>query len=413
MPKYTIGLLVFFALCHLFTFAQSSDEYVQMANKAFDAGEKQKARNLYNKAADLNNPDAHFAIAYKFIVTKEESIYHFSEAAKRGHAAALERALEELFFRAGSLTYANPQLAYDIYLQAKKANPQLEIFDEGEKIGTLNKCIEAGYFDFKNFINQYKITAKDTGETYSIWEMAEDASRGVRFGAPNPKLVLQLVCKGGIVPAEKINAVDDAYACWKNNKNVRFYACDYPSNAEGVAYCEQRSKNADLKNYSARIKKMSGYLKNNSAPLLKPAFDIAKQFFGDKAWIEQINVGPGNTQSREESVLQQSFAYLDLIDSINNGYRPVIDNTTDPDKELNEIYRLVISELLKNPIHGNQFEITDNEIRRCQRVWIKYRDSSAKLFAKINPSISDSEWRKYLTRIRTGELKQLPDLRKK
>lgn len=385
---------------------------MQMADKAFDAGEKQTALELYRKAANLKNPDAHYAIAYKFIVTQDESIHHFSEAAKMGHAAALDKALEGLFFRSSSLTLTNPQLAYDIYLQAKKANPTIELYAEEAEVGTLNKCIEAGYFDFKKFINQYKITDKDTAENYSIWELAEDAARGGRFGPPNPKLVLQLVCKGGWVPAEKIYAVRDAYDNWKENKTVRFNLCDYPSNNEGVAYCEQRKKNEDIKNYSERIKKMSGRLKNNSVPLLTPAFDIAKQYFDSKAGIEQYCVSLGKKLSKEQLVLNQSFAYLDFVDSINNGYSPIIDNSLDPDKELNEVYKVVISDLMKSPIQVQGIEITDIDMRGCQRLWIKYRDSSAKLFSKMNPSISDAIWKKYITKIRIGELKQLQAFRK-
>lgn len=412
MSKSTIFLLVFTSLFHQLTFAQNSDQYMQMADKAFDAGDKQKSLELYRKAAVLKKPDAHYAIAYKFIVTQEESIYHLSEAAKLGHSAALDKALEGLFFRSSSLTVTNPQLAYDIYLQAKKVNPNVELYAEEAEVATLNKCIEAGYFDFKKFINQYKITEKDTIDNYSIWELAEDASRGGRFGPPNPKLTLQLVCKGGWVPAEKIYAVRDAYDNWKENKNAKFNVCDYPSNAEGEAYCKQRSKKEDIKNYSERLKKLSGRLKNNAAPLLTPSFDIAKQFFDSKAGIEQHSVSLSKNQSREQLVLNQSFAYLDFIESINNGNSPTINFTTDPDKELNEVYKVVIAELLKSPIQVHGSEITDIDLKGCQRLWIKYRDSSAKLFAKLNPSISDADWRKYITKIRTGELKQLQALRK-
>lgn len=69
-----------------------------MADKAFDTGEKDKAKELYLKAAAMNNADAYFAIAYKFVVSKEESIFHFSEAAKMGHAKALEEVFDALFF---------------------------------------------------------------------------------------------------------------------------------------------------------------------------------------------------------------------------------------------------------------------------------------------------------------------------
>jgi TPR repeat protein len=114
MSKKGLIFLLLYPIAGL-TFCQTSQDYVTMADKAFDAGKKEDAKKLYLKAAAMNNGDAHFAIAYKFVVTDDESVFHFSEAARLGNAEALGYALDELFFRAGSLTKASPEKAYALY----------------------------------------------------------------------------------------------------------------------------------------------------------------------------------------------------------------------------------------------------------------------------------------------------------
>jgi len=401
-------LFILFALSTS-VFCQTSQEYMKMADKAFDTGEKDKAKELYLKAATMNNADAHFAIAYKFVVSKEESIFHFSEAAKMGHVNALAEVFDVLFFRANGLADAKPELAFEIYKLAKSRNPSLTFFNEEDEVSTIKKCIEAEAFDAKAFIEKYGIKENELNEhDYSIWELAAEASRGGRFGSPNPKLVLQLVCRGGSVPMELGDAVDAAYINWKANKVFEFKLCDYVGSGSGLSYCSAKAEEDANKEYLLRINELSSNLKNNAGRLLMNSFSIAGKFIEEKAWKEELHGGSGYSAWTRDSIRQQKTEYLDLIEKINNDIRPdKLTQRNDSDRILNKTYQVVINRLKKKPISNFNASINEEGVRSVQRFWIQYRDTTAKLFAQILPFIDENTWKNWLTEIRIKELKQI------
>ncbi|MDO8845589.1 lysozyme inhibitor LprI family protein [Methylicorpusculum sp.] len=409
-------LFILFVLFSLNTsvFCQTSQKYMEMADKAFDTGEKDKAKELYLKAAEMNNADAHFSIAYKFVVSKEERISHFSAAAKMGHAKALEQVFDALFFRANSLTAAKPELAIEIYNLAKSYNPSLTFFNEEDKVSTIKKCIEAGNFDAKTFIEKYGIEENELNEyDYSIWELAAEASRSGRFGSPNPKVVLQLVCRGGSVPMELGHAVEAAYINWKENKVFEFNVCDYVGSGSGLSYCSEKAEQEANKEYLLRINELSSKLKNNAGKLLMNSFSVVSRFIEEKAWKEELHGGSGYAAWTRDSIMQQKTDYLDLIETINNDFRPdKLTQRNDSDRILNKTYQTVINRLKKKPITTFNASIDEEGVRSVQRLWIQYRDTTAKLFAQIVPSINENIWKNWLTEIRTKELKQILNLDK-
>jgi tetratricopeptide (TPR) repeat protein len=313
MNKLKTFFIVFFIISNS-VLCQTSQNYLNMANKAYDLGNKDKAKELYTKAAAMNNPDAHYALAYKFVITPEEKIFHFSEAAKMGHSEAVAEMFDALLFRANSLSLANPEKAYEIYKQAKSHNPALSFFNEEGYVSTIKKCIEAGYLDEKKFIEQYNVKEIELNSTYSIWELAAEASRGGRFGPPNTKLVLQLVCRGSSVPAELEFAVDSVYGNWKANKNFEFNVCNYVSSGSGLSYCSAKAEKEANKEYLNRIKELTPKLKNNAGDLLIHAFSVAGNFIEEKAWKEELHGGSGYAAWTRESIMQQKSEYLDLIE---------------------------------------------------------------------------------------------------
>jgi len=126
-PIIFISLVLVFAGC-----SGNHTQDLKQADQVYEAGDRDAAKKLYLKAAKKGSPEAHFAIAHKYSVTPEESIYHFSEAAKRGHDEALDYALDALLFRANSLERATPQKALEVYKQAKKANPEIKLLESNE-----------------------------------------------------------------------------------------------------------------------------------------------------------------------------------------------------------------------------------------------------------------------------------------
>ena len=77
---------------------------------------------------------------------------------------------------------------------------------------------------------------------YDIWELAEEASKGGRFGKPDPELVFNLVMRGGSVPDEFESAVNEVYHNWKNGIVMQFCICDHVVSDVGIGYCSVRGK---------------------------------------------------------------------------------------------------------------------------------------------------------------------------
>lgn len=76
------------------------------------------------------------------------------------------------------------------------------------------------------------------------------------------------------------------------------------------------------------------------------------------------------------------------------------------------IFLFSLITLKKKPVTDFNAEITEKGERSVQRFWIHYRDSSAKLFAQLQPSINENVWMNWLTKIRTEELKRILELEK-
>ncbi len=386
-------------------FSQSSKDLVRDADSLFKIGDKSKAKEIYLKAASMGNAEAHYDLAYHYIVTQDESLYHNTEAAKMGHEKALEEVLDELFFRAGNFIKANPELAYKIFKIAKSKNPSIRLTETDPMIVVIKEAIEPGPFNAKNFIEKYNLKDSEITGDYAIWNLATEASVGGRFGPPNPKLVLLLVSRGGWVPQEVMGAVDDTYANWKENKNVEFKPCEYVTSGYGQAYCAGLDEKKANNDFLIRVDDLIPKLHNNAGKSLRSCYLIASRFIEEKAWNEEGSDGTGYIAWAKESIIEQKTAYLDLVDKINKGEgldSVVADN--EADIKLNDAYRKVIDKLTKKPIDDIRCPITADNIKQVQRRWIKYRDSSSQLFAQIAPSVSTAKWNDWFTNIRTKEL---------
>jgi uncharacterized protein YecT (DUF1311 family) len=140
-------------------------------------------------------------------------------------------------------------------------------------------------------------------------------------------------------------------------------------------------------------------LNNDASEILQSTFDIASKFFECKAWNEELLGGSWYLYWTRESIISQKNDYLDLIEKVNTTFnKDSIVSIANYDK--------------KSEIKETRTEVNVNGVRSVQRLWLKYRDSSALLFSKINPSISEQEWSNWLTAIRIQQLKEVPELAK-
>src|SRR5699024_9036114 len=156
---------------------------------------------------------------------------------------ALEKVLDELLIRANGLTEVEPQRALDLYCKAKKANPNLNLFNEQQTAKTLKQSALTADFNAQHFIDKYDVTKS---EADSPWKLAEEAScPGGRFGKPDPKVVLALVVRGGFAPAARMAAVDSVYQHYQNGIVKPFNICDYVTSGYGMSFCASRDNKED------------------------------------------------------------------------------------------------------------------------------------------------------------------------
>ncbi|MFH1776309.1 MAG: lysozyme inhibitor LprI family protein [Candidatus Omnitrophota bacterium] len=386
------------------------NHYLEQAEHAYASGDKELAKDFYSKAADKGSPEAHFALAYKYHVTPEESVYHFTEAAKKGHEKALDYALDALLFRANSLKIADPQRALQVYKQAKKANPSLKLYDEEIKLKTIQMCVEPGKFDAEAFCKKYNLQPENDQTMYHVWQIAEEVSRGGRFGKPDSKLILHLVARGGWAPAELEYAVEEAYKNWKNGEAKEFNICDHITSGGGMGFCASRMNDEDKKDREAKLIALEEKLGEKSRPLLRNAYDLAVKFIEAKASNEEGHGGSGITAWILGSKIDQKNEYLKLMADIQEGFNPSPENGFDKaDQLLNETYKKVIQDI-KARSKDNYYLPSVDELREIQRLWIPYRDASVKLFVTLNPSIDEAVWKSWLTEVRKEQLKVILSL---
>ncbi len=388
------------------------EEYIKQADKAYDSGDKEGAKKLYLEAANRGSPEAHFAIAQSCSDTWEEEIHHYSEAAKKGHKGALEKVLDKLFFRAEegdveeTLRRANPRKALELYQEAKKVNPSMKLFDEEVMLKTIQMSAEAGDFDYKAFLQKYEVSTDES--FYKVWSIAEEVSKDERFGPPDPKLVFQLVSRGGNVASELEQAVQATYKNWKAGVIKEFNMCDYAESGLASSLCSGRKEVHNEEEWKAKLIQISQRVDPKYRELLNLAYASAVEFIELKTENEEGSRGAGHWPHvwRAESKMEQVDKYIDLLESISKGFKPSPKNSfKEADLRLNETYKRVMADLKKRA--ENPDVPRADAIIPVQRLWIKYRDASTKLFSAMNPSVNEDMWKSWLTELRERELEDI------
>ena len=235
--NYIVGIVACLIIggCSLLK-SENSQELYAKAEALYEEGRKEDAKELYEKAADLGDANAHFALAYKFVQPNDEQMNHYISAAVQGHEKALYYALDELFFRAGDWAHANPSKALEVYAKAKKANPALVIYDEKRVVETIKRCIEAGRPQGSHFWKKYAEAENIPGTSW-YFKIVEMAANTEFFGEKSSLLALQIVCNNSSIPAETQYAVEGLYKQWKKSENQHFEACEYATSREHTYSC--------------------------------------------------------------------------------------------------------------------------------------------------------------------------------
>ena len=113
------------------------------------------------------------------------------------------------------------------------------LLDELE--ATLERCAQVSPFDALEFTNEHFLNADA-----NLWKLAEEASNTDRFGSPNSRLALQLICHSWpFSPASRSSAIEYIYrAVTQGVSPGGFNICDHVTGKLGASYCSQRRTEA-------------------------------------------------------------------------------------------------------------------------------------------------------------------------
>jgi len=112
------------------------------------------------------------------------------------------------------------------------------------------------------------------------------------------------------------------------------------------------------------------------------------------------------------SEVEQKNAYLQLISKIIDGFKPTVSNDFDrSDQQLNETYKKII-QYVEAKAGSVRLLPSVGTIRENQRLWIRYRDASVRLFMSINTSVDEGLWKSWLAETREEQLKDILSLYK-
>ena len=410
--KIALLILSVFLSVSFFGFGQSEFAYdLKKANDLYDSKKREEARQWYEIAAEKGSADANFYLAYRYVNSDEKTKKYFAKAALLGHPKALDYALDYMFFRASDLLDVNPIEALELYRRVKSSYPGMTIYNEESTVKTLEIAASIPWFDAEEFIEKYNLKAdEDYGYGYYIWELAAAASRGERFENPSSELVMQLIVRGGFVPAEVEGAIQDYYSRMIRTEGlVEFSVCDYVTSGIGMGYCARKYEAEEQKRILVQIEEMkdSFGLKNS---LLDTAYISAMRFLDSKVWNEEGHDGSGYMAWAQGSLSEQRKSYLEFLSDINSGTIPVISGSLkDNDSLLNINYKELFQGLEKDPINGGRFTIDADGFRETQRLWLKYRDTNTELLTVVSNQKDKDFWNNYFIKQRLEQFEQLKE----
>ncbi|KEI71450.1 hypothetical protein GV64_12485 [Endozoicomonas elysicola] len=376
--------------CVAFSVNSVETDPVTRANELYEAGNRDQAKSLYTLAAEQGKAEAHFRLAYQYILPDEQRAFHYQQAALQGHQEALEYYLEAVFFRAGSIKMSDPKSALAAYQAAKQQNPNLSLYDEDRSVQILTYAAEVPERDIDAFFDTYQVEDEDgKWPFYDVWELAEQASKeGGIFGKPDPELTLWLITRGGHVPAELSYAVKDYYQHWKNNQVVPFDICQYVTSGDGAGFCARRVADEQEIRRQSDLAALKEQLLGENRALVDVAYKEMEAFVTLKAYQEEMHGGTGRLAWISESIQEQKNRYIEMLEkALQGNIERVATPLAETDNRLNTTYKVVMSKI-KQLSSGDEMP-KPQELREVQRQWIKFRDATCSLLASIDQQFQE------------------------
>lgn len=370
--------------------ANAAHQLFQEAEAQRENGNEDEAKSLYEKAAGMGSPDAHYALTDYFIVDDVSEMHHLKEAELLGHQEALDSLIGYM------IGEDDPAEILEIINPARSPFPNLTVRDEVYRM--ISRAAEAGRLDLPDFLASHHIAAPSGGgyEPYFTWELAEDASRsGGIIPGPDMRLTLQLVARGGHALAEMESAIDFAYEAWKSGTDREFNIANHITSGFGGNWVTAREQeNIDAvfsEQYNAVLQKIP----SQNQELFAGLHEASEAFLDAKIWNEEGHDGTGYYTWAMNSLNAQRREFFETIEGLMEG-SITVPSQDDNEKELNEFYQQLIAFVRDNHVGWGRSMLEEEDVRKTQRLWLPYRDQFIAFLQVIHPEVSGDSVRIWL-----------------
>jgi hypothetical protein len=223
------------------------------------------------------------------------------------------------------------------------------------------------------------------------------------------QLTLQLVARGGSVPAETELAVEFAYNCWKSGTNKDFNIADHVTSGMGMNYVSARNQASFDAAFSEQYNAILGKIPANGRELFANTRKAVEAFLESKVWNEEGHDGSGYYTWAMESFDDQRQEFITEIDGLLQ--RKInINSAKDNENELNSTYRRLIDLVKSRTIKTGHFTMSEEGIRATERLWLEYRTRYIAFLKVLRPDISGDNVRIWLNEKRIKNFQETIEL---
>jgi hypothetical protein len=379
----------------------------------FNIGLRQPALELYRKAHQSETCPPGLLAAYAANGGFAERLYLDMEAAKTGDMRALRAALDRLYLGRTD-PEVDPQVALALYETSKRANPKASFEGEREIAELLRMAGAPPAFDIVGFLKTHLPAKKESAEEppaepnpYFLWDLAEELSVANSVEKADAELVLQLVARGGGTLSERLSAVRAAFKNWQDKGPAAFSCLEHLSGPVSVRHAFRLGLAKWEREHSQRTVALLGRAREKGVgPLMERALGGANALAAEKAGHLHFSDRYSRDWQKALFLRWEIERTLRRVESAFSGSKPDLSLPPGQVLESYKVWRTAATTSL--PEHLQDEDLGDsigpclafpypsdlaNVLGKSESVAVE----CAALFARVNPSLSQEDWKGWLT----------------
>jgi uncharacterized protein YecT (DUF1311 family) len=373
---------------------------------------------------------------------KSRTVVRLVARVRKGDYQAMRAVFAWLGGASGRL-HTDPGFALACYEKGKKLSPDFAVVFEGaDRVGQKGESALAALSDEKSFgtplllevtktshecgpLNLEQLQSKHgltaaalTKSREVLWELAEEASRGGRFGRPNPRLALQFMVRADGKLKEVAEAVRAFRMAWKTGSRKPVNVLSRNSQRTTPTELHQNPQTVRPPE-AVSLEEVQRTVGMAAEPALEQASGAAVDFINAASHRFSGDFGfPSREANRRTFCAAKLQDFLRSVIAVRDGFSPEeLPDFDAADAEMSWRYadallwlgsekNVFFSIEAGTALDLYQFDSVE-QLRTVQRLWIKHRDKCAALFHQLNSNLSELQWKAWFTKTRSDELARL------